>query len=1086
MSTTKIHLSLIDQQFNSGFPAASSFVNPKEQNESYQILVGLLKEAAHLEHCLLNSYLYTACSIKSTLDEFEISDKPDDNVRAGIQFERAREWKRNILFVAHEEMLHLHYVQCMLRALGERPCFTLPERDTLSSGWFIPNWRARLGTKECEGVSIPLGPLTEEKIKSFILYESTDALQVQDPFGKTTMELFEDLFKFEVMYNIQASLLNVEDESTRRELSDKLWKLYTEQPLRSTEPPATLPSQYALPTPPPWEKIQFASIADFYRKAVAPLYQQAFRNGWVININRDLVNEIQSSDYAQEGFLPIGPVYRSHNFENIYEQNISSYYRDFKSVDQIIDEIVEEGEGFQNFEARSLRLLKEVKDIGERQYVKYCLQEKASGTETPSWFVDCQMLRKSHLYKFVMIMMGMKQEEKLAKVYNVKFSPSREPVTLDDDVGLTELEKQLPYQFNACYLVMIMWLSRMYEVTHWASDKSRRQAIEMLASWPLMSLGIRPFLELISFFRVENFKLFSLEADHLPRLPWHAQQLFQLYMAAERSEEINCNLDYFGVKTLSDVSTWASEKISSVNTSTLPSNQKQMILTRLEALVVLNKFEAQFSFRLHGGYSNRLPDLTYRRDHPNSGRYEENPQKAIYENTLLLRLRFSGWGLVQLATDPDPPNDEAGCTGTIMLQPSDGEGKRLNRALIWQRHTNDSSEIKRGPKDAVPEIGVNCVDISLMAAGTNVKVGYIPLHTMNSVGAVQTTGVQSILDIVNLAELCRFKPEDITDDPEKMVRIDLLSKGEFKPLLLGENHLIWQDGEPIDPFILQVSIDGDVSENQEHATFKREIYNEDKRLIEMTPYERLLSARGPVGFDSVTNVPKWARPKCLTSRSAFIGKSRYPASYLVARAQELEKELKLAFGDSKKLLTNKDVKDIASLASRMNWMALDPRGTINAWLKVLLHYGHSISGSFESTDKNPILEIIRQKTGLSCTIDGSKDRNEKNARWIIKYCKGIMDVDALSDFIFGELYIPVTITSGLCQEIKLCHDWKFNEQMYGPLKNFTIDFYKVFWRDDYEYDRKTKTRTIKISETQTLTEQVSQDNEHRADTTKSI
>ena len=37
-----------------------------ENSEARQLLVDLLHEAAQLEHCLLDAYLYTASSIKST------------------------------------------------------------------------------------------------------------------------------------------------------------------------------------------------------------------------------------------------------------------------------------------------------------------------------------------------------------------------------------------------------------------------------------------------------------------------------------------------------------------------------------------------------------------------------------------------------------------------------------------------------------------------------------------------------------------------------------------------------------------------------------------------------------------------------------------------------------------------------------------------------------------------------------------------------------------------------------------------------------------------------------------------------------
>jgi hypothetical protein len=77
----------------------------------------------------------------------------------------------------------------------------------------------------------------------------------------------------------------------------------------------------------------------------------------------------------------------------------------------------------------------------------------------------------------------------------------------------------------------------MYEIPHWMEDKNRREAIEMLASWPLMSLAIRPFLELASFFPIKFQQLFCVDPDAFPLLPIHAQQLRNIYASQERSEK---------------------------------------------------------------------------------------------------------------------------------------------------------------------------------------------------------------------------------------------------------------------------------------------------------------------------------------------------------------------------------------------------------------------------------------------------------------------------------------------------------------------------------------------------------------------
>ncbi|CAF1013126.1 unnamed protein product [Adineta ricciae] len=294
--------------------AKDSLLPPKQQNESYQLLVKLLQEAYHLEHCLLNSYLYTACSIKSTPGEFE-------------------------------------KIECIQR---------------------------------------------------FVLYESTDALHDQDPFGPKIMALFKQLFDFEVNLNIESTLLNVDDRQVRA-------KLFAPLPI-----PAKPLTKVALGALPPVEELHFASIADFYL----------------------------------QGFPPVGPIYRSKNFDVLHTQNVHSYYRNVKNIDSIIAEIVDEGEGFKNFEERAEFLLDKVKHIGTREYLRCYMEEKTSKRDSPTkyqWLADCEQFRQSHLYRFAMIMMGMEQEMDLANAVNVKFDSYRQPIKIYHNVTLKDLTAQIPY-----------------------------------------------------------------------------------------------------------------------------------------------------------------------------------------------------------------------------------------------------------------------------------------------------------------------------------------------------------------------------------------------------------------------------------------------------------------------------------------------------------------------------------------------------------------------------------------------------------------------------------------------------------------
>ena len=88
------------------------------KDKELRMLTNMLHQAAKLEHSLLDAYVYTASSIKSTPQEFEKLPNGKTNPRRAIQFEKARRWKQAILGVSHEEMLHLHYVQCPIESTG--------------------------------------------------------------------------------------------------------------------------------------------------------------------------------------------------------------------------------------------------------------------------------------------------------------------------------------------------------------------------------------------------------------------------------------------------------------------------------------------------------------------------------------------------------------------------------------------------------------------------------------------------------------------------------------------------------------------------------------------------------------------------------------------------------------------------------------------------------------------------------------------------------------------------------------------------------------------------------------------------------
>jgi hypothetical protein len=1030
------------------------------ENGARKLLVDMLGEASQLEHSLLNAYLYAACSLKSTPQEFaQIGGQ--ENKRRAIQYERARTWKQSILAVAHEEMRHLHYVQCMIRALGERPNLSLPKRDA-NGNWRIPNWQIQVGAEPVDpkGTSVPVTPLDETALKRFVLYESTDALQDGDPFGTEAMALYGQLYEFELALRFESMLVNMEAGAAKDELRAKLVDLY-----KNTRPVdgAGLTEMLEMKLP-PLDEFQFQSIADFYRKGILPLYQQAFEESWVVVNDRNLVDEQLNPDYAAEGFLPVGPIGRSARFSRFANKNAANPLADYKQVADIVDEIVAEGEGAVDFEAKAKAMLAKVGEIGLDGFLAALASDRKRQTDTPDWLAQAQDVRKSHLYTFAMILMEYRFEQDLARASGVSFEPAREAQPIRG-AGLAKLTEELPRQFNGCYVAMLAWLSRMYESRGWASDQSRRMAIEMVATWPLMSLAIRPFLELASFFPVDLTQMFGVDRESVPLLPPWAPQLVELYYSHVRSEAINAQMDQLVVRVLKGAAAWAQEQVRVVQSSAIPDNEREMIITRLKGLSQLGEFERQFPYRVAGGYSDRAPNLTYQNRHPESRRFEEDPSGdpdnplPLFADKLVMRLRFRGWGLVQLATDPDPPTDESGCSGTIMLHPADGD-RRLDRALVFQDY-EPGKNIRRAVKKAPPPLGVDCVEVALMAPELITRkaggiqggawAGYTPLQVLSSSGAVQTSGVQQDLAVQGLHTIATVDAAQVFGDG-RALQVYLESKDGQRPFLNGDNHLIWQDGEPIDPFVLSVYAGPSEEGGKPQLLFQREIFNEGFTLREMEPYERLLSCRGPVGFDSVANTPEWALTPEVRNAISTPG---FPNSFLRDRSNSLAEQLQEVLAQGKG--GQKAVDEAVSLAERM-LLTAQPRSTTVNWLRFLLHYGHTLSGDMQvAVADNAVLKALEAKTQLGLTIaPKAQDRTTPNARWLAGYTKGMMDVDAMSDFVYGELYIPLVASGG---EVRFERSWSFPLDMHEALSAYACNFEKPFWD---HFDVKGEVRTVEV------------------------
>lgn len=1030
-----------------------------EDRGGRRLLVDLLHEAAQLEHSLLDAYLYAACSLKSTPEELALVDSRENRRRA-IQFERLRAWKLSLLLVAHEEMGHLHYVQCMLRALGEPPSFALPRRAEDSGNWVFPAWKAMISGKPVDkgGVEIPVEPLSLDAARRFVVYESTDALQDEDPFGPEAMKLFERLHEFEVDCRFESMLFAIPDRAEREQMKAELADLYGALTPVPEEKIAAFALERLERELPEVEKLSFQSIADLYEQGILPLYREAFDFGWVTHNNLDLGNELLDPNYAQEGLLPIGPIRRRKNFEDLEDASqgeAAEPLRNYMEVAEVISAIVDEGEGATGFKGGAEALLGKYEELGARGYLEAVQKDSKEKTSpTPEWLENSEFLRESHLYRFAMVMTELEQERDLAARVGVDFDPAREPVSVDESVPLEQMADELPAQFNACYLALIAWLSRIYEVREWAADRPRRQAIEMLGSWPLMSIAIRPLLELASFLPVDPRNLFRLDEDELPLLPIHAQQLHRLYTGKERSEEINERMDYMVVKTLSNVSAWARAQIETVAEAPIDPHVQEMMTTRLGELGHLDEFEKQFPYRVHGGYSNRPPDREFIKGEPDAERFEENPEslnkKGIFEDALVLCLRFSGRGLVQMATDPDPPADEVGCTGTHMRHAADA-GAVFDRALVWQPDDDPGHAVVRGPEGKMPKLGVDCREATLMVTGADGKgtAAFVPSGVMNSGGAVQTTGAQMDMVVRGLQDLLALSPMELTS-ADKPIRLELRPKNGQWPFQNGYNHLVWRDGEPIDPFVLSVRA-GD-------TLLQREIYNKGRTLLEMTPLQRQLSARGPWGFDSYTNIPDWVIAELSAEERKSLAEAGFPMSFLSQRAGILAEALRKEIGSRQDEPAQSWVDDVVSLAERMRLVSV-PRGTTVAWLTILLRYGHTVSGELTiEGGENPILAALRSRTGLGLSFAEGGDRQGPNMRWLLHYTQGVMDTDGLSDLVFGELYVPLTVQVGP-DPVTFSRRWSFPTGIRDALAEYACRFDAPFWAN-FVVEGNTRTTSL--------------------------
>jgi hypothetical protein len=141
------------------------------------------------------------------------------------------------------------------------------------------------------------------------------------------------------------------------------------------------------------------------------------------------------------------------------------------------------------------------------------------------------------------------------------------------------------------------------------------------------------------------------------------------------------------------------------------------------------------------------------------------------------------------------------------------------------------------------------------------------------------------------------------------------------PIFRGVNHVVWKDGEPIDPFTACIK------EENGDVLLSRTVLHDLTPILDHTPLQRCLSGRGNLGFSSFENFPEF-------STSPFKDRSD-PVTYFNQR-------LKYLYDQFANKVDKKDEEDqVLNVAERMRLLVpANRKSTANPWLQAMCCYGH--------------------------------------------------------------------------------------------------------------------------------------------------
>jgi len=254
----------------------------------------------------------------------------------------------------------------------------------------------------------------------------------------------------------------------------------------------------------------------------------------------------------------------------------------------------------------------------------------------------------------------------------------------------------------------------------------------------------------------------------------------------------------------------------------------------------------------------------------------------------------------------------------------------------------------------------------------------------------------------------------------------------------------------------------------------REVINADIPVDDYTPLQRAYSSRGPAGAGVASTIPDWASSAFVDTHLIREGNIQ---QYEMNRANNLAVQLNNVINVPPPR-TQANVDQIVSFAERMYFISAPYKHTVSSWPKMVLNYGHTVSGNLSSQVQIPpkidwgsivpTLTIPTVPPQARGAAKSPQAQDAANSRWLIKYSFGAMDIDALSTLVYGELYIPLTIPT-FDSRFSFVKQTKFPTDMIDFLTQYALSFERPFWG---KYHLVTKlVRTIEVDK-EKLTEKL--------------